>query len=48
VLLVDPETGKNSDGTHHDVVGQAKPGTAEFIIEIEQRRSIKVTYCKNT
>ncbi|CAD6267771.1 unnamed protein product [Miscanthus lutarioriparius] len=43
--VADPETGKNGDGTDHNVVSyqaKAKPGIAEFIIQIEQRRSIKV------
>jgi hypothetical protein len=43
-VLPDPEQPENGGGGDDcDAVGQAKPGTAEFIIQVEKKRSIKVT-----
>ncbi|KAL6623270.1 hypothetical protein ACP70R_033149 [Stipagrostis hirtigluma subsp. patula] len=43
MVLSDPEEQKNSgDGDDGNGIRQAKPGTAEFIIQVEKRRSIKV------
>uniref|UniRef100_A0A0D9UW83 Uncharacterized protein n=1 Tax=Leersia perrieri TaxID=77586 RepID=A0A0D9UW83_9ORYZ len=41
-VLPDPENNGGEGGDECNVIGQAKPGTAEFLIQIEQRRSIKV------
>jgi len=44
--LPDPEQPESGGGGEDcDAVGQAKPGIAEFIIQAEKRRSIKVTLC---
>ncbi|KAG2629504.1 ureide permease 1-like [Panicum virgatum] len=43
IVLPDPEQPENGGGGDDcDAVGQAKPGTAEFIIQVEKKRSIKV------
>nr|CAB3465974.1 unnamed protein product [Digitaria exilis] len=43
-VLPDPEQPKNTKGSGEDInaLAQTKPGSAEFIIEVEKRRSIKV------
>nr|CAB3462140.1 unnamed protein product [Digitaria exilis] len=43
-VLPDPEQPKNNRGAGDDInaLAQTKPGSAEFIIEVEKRRSIKV------
>jgi len=45
IVLPDPEQPESGGGEDCDAAGQAKPGTAEFIIQVEKRRSIKVTLC---
>ncbi|KAF8661084.1 hypothetical protein HU200_057186 [Digitaria exilis] len=42
VVLLDPEIAKDRDTSAHNPIHQAKPGTAAFIIQLEQKRSIKV------
>ncbi|KAF8646326.1 hypothetical protein HU200_065903 [Digitaria exilis] len=43
-VLPDPEQPKNTKGSGEDInaLAQTKPGSAEFIIQVEKRRSIKV------
>ncbi|TVU50118.1 hypothetical protein EJB05_01475, partial [Eragrostis curvula] len=42
-VLLDPEDPRNSgDAENINVTSQAKPGTLEFIVAVEKRRSIKV------
>jgi hypothetical protein len=41
-LLPAPEKSKNGDEDDYSGSNEAKPGTAEFIIQVEERRSIKV------
>ncbi|CAD6344172.1 unnamed protein product [Miscanthus lutarioriparius] len=41
-LLPAPEESKNGSGGDYSASNEAKPGTAEFIIQVEERRSIKV------
>ncbi|KAL6643997.1 hypothetical protein ACP70R_018763 [Stipagrostis hirtigluma subsp. patula] len=41
-LLPDPEEQKTGNQEDHNTSIQAKPGTAEFIVQVEERRSIKV------
>nr|AGT16191.1 permease [Saccharum hybrid cultivar R570] len=41
-LLPAPEESKNGDEDDYSASNEAKPGTAEFIIQVAERRSIKV------
>jgi hypothetical protein len=41
-LLPAPEESKNGDAEDYSASNELKPGTAEFIIQVEERRSIKV------
>lgn len=41
-LLPDPEEPKDGDEGGYGVSNDQKPGTAEFFIQVESRRSIKV------